>query len=415
MKIQKIMQNIIYLAKAESFAAIGDPGCEGLGTVNMKIYETALRESGQDTFTLVAGDLVPAGTKHFYETVCSITEAVSANDVYVLRGNHDTGEYETYFGKKNYALIAPGFAVIVLDNAKRTFEAEGLELAASILRMPEVRNVVLAFHIPIPNHFIRNSVSEEEFARLRETYSPFRQKVKYFLCGHVHSRFIDTVDEIPLICTGGGGAMIEDVSKEIRACDIDHHIVHFFLDGNDLNFRIQNLTDSVPGPANDSLLREKLEETVKGEMMAHLRYLSFADRARKRGMHQIAALFEALADSEYRHARNFYTISEQPSPYAETPAAYLLTERFEYEKFYPVMAEYAAENHAPLTEQAYRNAAAAEKIHAKLLKEAENPEQYSARTLSVCPVCGYVMEGENVPDRCPICGAPAFTFTRFPS
>ena len=26
----------------------------------------------------------------------------------------------------------------------------------------------------------------------------------------------------------------------------------------------------------------------------------------------------------------------------------------------------------------------------------------------VCPVCGYVYEGENPPEKCPQCGAPGF-------
>ncbi|MGN0614392.1 MAG: NADH peroxidase [Porcipelethomonas sp.] len=29
----------------------------------------------------------------------------------------------------------------------------------------------------------------------------------------------------------------------------------------------------------------------------------------------------------------------------------------------------------------------------------------------VCPVCGYVHEGDSAPDKCPICGAPASKFT----
>lgn len=28
----------------------------------------------------------------------------------------------------------------------------------------------------------------------------------------------------------------------------------------------------------------------------------------------------------------------------------------------------------------------------------------------VCPVCGYVYEGENPPEKCPQCGAPGSTF-----
>lgn len=72
--------------------------------------------------------------------------------------------------------------------------------------MPDVKQVIIAFHIPVPNHFIPNSVSDDEFMRLKNAYGPWKEKVKYLLCGHVHSRFIDLVDGSPLICTGGGGA-----------------------------------------------------------------------------------------------------------------------------------------------------------------------------------------------------------------
>ena len=51
---------------------IGDPGCEGLGTYNMKVYAGALEESGQADMTLIVGDLVPTGTKAYYETICGI-------------------------------------------------------------------------------------------------------------------------------------------------------------------------------------------------------------------------------------------------------------------------------------------------------------------------------------------------------
>ena len=44
-------------------------------------------------------------------------------------------------------------------------------------------------------------------------------------------------------------------------------------------------------------MKEKLEEAVKGELYAHLRYLTFADRAQKRGYEKVANLMRALADS----------------------------------------------------------------------------------------------------------------------
>ena len=413
-KIQKVMQPILQLPEVKSLGVIGDPGCEGLGSYNMKVYAGALEKSAEDDITLIAGDLVPIGNAHYYGSINELTESIAHNDIYVLRGNHDTGEYTEYYGRKNYALIAKEFSVVVLDNAMRTFEEEGLELLKQVLEMEEVRQVIVAFHIPVPNHFIRNSVSEEEFSRLKEAYSSHKDKVKYLLCGHVHSRFEDVVEDIPLICTGGGGALIEDVSEDIRACDVEHHIVHFYMQDGVLRYRFENLSENgYEKERKVSILKENLEKTVANELMAHLKYLMFADRARRRGMEKAANLFEALAASEYHHARNFYSVIENPAPFGESVEKFVPGEEFEYQRFYKMMEEYAEEKEAPLTKQAYAGAAAAEKVHAGLLKEAENIEEFDRATIYVCPICGFVMTGDHIPDRCPVCGGPKRQYEEF--
>lgn len=406
-KFQFISNQIIRLPNVNSMGVIGDPGCEGLGTYNMKVYAGALKESAKDDITLIAGDLVPTGSEYYYKMIRDLTENTAENPVYVLRGNHDTGEYEKHFGKRNYALLMDRFALIVLDNALRKFDQEGLDLLEKVLAMEEVNQAIIAFHIPVPNHFIGNSVSQEEFDRLRAVYEPRRDKVKYLLCGHVHSRFVDEVDNIPLICTGGGGALIEDVSSEIRACDVEHHIVHFYEKEGTLNYRIVNLSeDCYSKERKDEILREKLLETVQGELMAHLKYLMFADRAKRRGMDKIANLFEALAASEYYHARNFYSVLERPKAFLESAKTFIPGEEFEYTYLYRILEEYAKEHQNPLAAQAYAGAASAEKVHARLLKEASDMENFSETSIYVCPICGCVMTGENIPDHCPVCGGP---------
>lgn len=413
-KIVKVTAPVVRLPEVHSMGVIGDPGCEGLGTYNMKVYAGALEESAKDDITLIVGDLVPIGNDFYYKTIQALTDEIAENDVYVLRGNHDTGAYMDYFGNKNYALLMEKFAVIVLDNAMRSFEEEGLLLLSEVLAMEEVHQAVIAFHIPVPNHFIPNSVSEKEFARLKAAYESWKEKVKYLLCGHVHSRFEDVVDGIPLICTGGGGAMIEDVSEDIKACDVDHHMVHFYEEDGDLKYRITNLPDDCYSrERKDKILKEKLQETVQGELMAHLKYLMFADRARRRGMDCIANLFEALAASEYHHARNFYSVLERPAAFSESVETFVPGEEFEYTRLYKMMEEYAGEHQSPLSKQAYAGAAAAEREHARLLKEACDMEMFTKEKIYVCPICGYVMAGDDIPERCPVCGGPKRQYEEF--
>ncbi len=413
-KLQKVTERILRLPEVKSFGVIGDPGCEGLGIYNMKVYAGALEESSKDDITLIAGDLVPAGNHQFYRAISLITEEIAENDVYVLRGNHDTGEYEEYFGFHNYAIIADGFAIIVVDNAMRAFENTGLALVREVLAMEDVERAVLAFHIPVPNHFIRNSVSEEEFERLREAYTPWKEKVKYLLFGHVHSRFVDEIDGIPCICTGGGGAMIEDVSDDIRAWDVEHHIVHFFMKGGELQYRIVNLSeDCYKRERKNRVLKDQLEETVKNEMMAHLKYMIFSDRAKRRGAYEIANLFEALAKSEYHHARNFYSVLERPAAFQESVKTFIPQENFEYEQLYPLMAAYADQQKAPLARRAYAGASVTEKVHAALLSEAQSLETFCKSVIYVCSTCGHVMTGEGLPKRCPVCGSPEKRYEKF--
>ena len=415
-RIQKVEQPIIHRPWVNSMGVIGDPGCEGLGTYNMKVYAGTLEKSAEDDITLIAGDLVPTGNEYYYEEISALTEIIAYNDIYVLRGNHDTGSYMDYFGRKNYALLAKEFSVVVLDNAMRKFETEGLELLKQVLEMEHVHRVIIAFHIPVPNHYIRNSVSEEEFERLKEAYTPWKDKVKYLLCGHVHSRFEDIVDDIPLICTGGGGALIEDVSEEIRACDVEHHMVHFFMEEKELKYRFDDLSENAyDKERNVPMLKESLEKTVISELMAHLKYLMLADRAERRGMERISNLFKALAASEYHHARNFYSVIQNRTPFRESAEAFIPVEEFEYQYFYKMMEEYAVKEHAPLTKQAFLGAAAAEKVHAELLKEASAIEKFDKETVFVCPICGYVMAGDQIPDRCPVCGGPKRQFEVFQS
>lgn len=413
-KMQRIKDRINRLPQVESIGVIGDPGCDGLGTYNMKVYAGALEKSGKNDITLIVGDLVPAGTVSYYNDICYFTETVAENSVYVLRGNHDTGHYRDYFGEHNYALLLKDYTVVILDNATRKFEQEGLDLLEEVLSMDEVKRVIISFHIPVPNNFIKNSVSQEEFDRLKKAYGNNKEKVKYLLCGHVHSKFEDMVDGIPLICTGGGGAMIEDVSDDIKAADIEHHMIHFFSDNGEIKYRFENLWDNCYGrEAKDSILRDQIMDTVQGELMAHLRYLMHADRARRRGLDQLAAIFEALATSEYFHARNFYSVIERPPVFSKAGREFQKTEEFEYKNFYRMMQKYCKDHKLPLAEGAYRMAMAAEQQHAKILENVSDGKKMVNESLYVCPICGHLMTEETKKERCPGCGAPEREYLKY--
>ena len=47
-KMKKVEQQIVHLPGVKSMGVIGDPGCEGLGTYNMKVYAGTLEKSAAD-------------------------------------------------------------------------------------------------------------------------------------------------------------------------------------------------------------------------------------------------------------------------------------------------------------------------------------------------------------------------------
>ena len=96
-------EKVNYIKDMRSFSFIGDPGCDGLGAEIMTIFNLALgRATGNAV--LIGGDIVPNGTKHFYENVMEMIDNSVRKPVFMLRGNHDADDYayETFFGEKDY-------------------------------------------------------------------------------------------------------------------------------------------------------------------------------------------------------------------------------------------------------------------------------------------------------------------------
>jgi rubrerythrin len=153
-----------------------------------------------------------------------------------------------------------------------------------------------------------------------------------------------------------------------------------------------------------------------GESQAHMRYLNFAERARKDGFPNVARLFEAASFSEQIHATNHLKAMEG----IQDTAANLVTaaggEQFEVDDMYPAyMAVADLQGEANASKQMYR-ALAAEKVHFNLYQKASQNasagKDIGETAYYICPVCGFTMEGE-APDVCPICGVKHDLFKKF--
>jgi rubrerythrin len=153
---------------------------------------------------------------------------------------------------------------------------------------------------------------------------------------------------------------------------------------------------------------ENLATAFAGESQANRKYLAFAKQAEKEGFGQVAKLFRAAADAETIHAHyhlgNMGGVHDTLKNLEEAVGG----ETYEYTSMYPPMlAQAQAENHK--SKIAFNYALEAEKVHARLFKQAlealKSGKDLSKMDVYLCPVCGDVEFGEP-PDKCPICGAP---------
>ena len=164
------------------------------------------------------------------------------------------------------------------------------------------------------------------------------------------------------------------------------------------------------------MTKEFLETAFAGESMAHMRYLIFSESAKIEGRPNLARLFAAIAYAEQVHATNHY---RELGMIKETPAnlqTCIDGETYEVEEMYPVHNSAAQFQNEPGAARSTHYALEAEKIHAVMYADAkkivEEGEDIEIGEVSICPVCGYTVEGE-APEFCPVCGAKRESFRRF--
>jgi rubrerythrin len=158
-----------------------------------------------------------------------------------------------------------------------------------------------------------------------------------------------------------------------------------------------------------------LQEAFSGESKANRRYIFFAEKAEKEGYPQVAKLFRAVGEAETVHARNHLNAMDAIGTTKDNLMAASIGEHQEFTSMYPFFIEIAGEEMNERAKRTFDWADKVEKIHygyfeaaLKTIKEGKKPED---ATYYVCQVCGNTVTG-SVPDKCPICGAPAKAFKK---
>ena len=171
-----------------------------------------------------------------------------------------------------------------------------------------------------------------------------------------------------------------------------------------------------------SQTEKNLLAAFAGESQARTRYTFFASVAKKEGYEQISSIFQETADNEKEHAQLFFNhlkggmveiTGAYPAGIIESTAENLKSaaegERFEWGTLYPNFAEVAEKEGFKDAARTFRMVAKVESYHErryrKLLANIEQSKVFK-KDESIkwkCRNCGYVLEGSEAPEKCPVC------------
>ena len=185
----------------------------------------------------------------------------------------------------------------------------------------------------------------------------------------------------------------------------------------------------------NSETKENLMRAFAGESQARNRYTFAAEQAKDQKLHVIEAVLKFTADQEQEHAEVFYNHLKElagenvhmdgsyPVDIYETVLEVLKAaqhnEYEEYDSVYKEFAEKATEEGFPRVAASFRNIASIEKIHGdrfgKLAEQLEQGKLFVSDVVCkwMCLNCGFVFEGKEVPQQCPVCQHDKGFFIRF--
>ena len=178
-----------------------------------------------------------------------------------------------------------------------------------------------------------------------------------------------------------------------------------------------------------SKTEKHLLEVFAGESQARTRYTFFASASKKEDYEQIAAIFEETSDNEKEHAKMFFKhlqggMVEINAAYpagviastAENLKAAAEGEKLEWGTLYPNFAEVAEKEGFSEVARTFRAIAKVEAYHERrYLKLLENVTQGKVFKKDKpikwkCRNCGFVFEGSEAPEKCPVCSHPRSYF-----
>ena len=175
----------------------------------------------------------------------------------------------------------------------------------------------------------------------------------------------------------------------------------------------------------NSETKDNLMRAFAGESQARNRYTFAASQAKKEKLHVIGEVFKYTANQEKEHAEIFYNHlkelagenihvdGEYPVDFSQDVSKLLrMAQHNEYEEHdsvYKAFGEKAKEEGFMQVANSFFMIAEIEKMHGdrfgRFAELLENKGLFMENGITkwICLNCGYVWEGDGVPEKCPVC------------
>ncbi|MBW1807491.1 MAG: rubrerythrin family protein [Deltaproteobacteria bacterium] len=174
---------------------------------------------------------------------------------------------------------------------------------------------------------------------------------------------------------------------------------------------------------------KNLLTAFSGESQARNRYTYFASKAKKDGFVQISKIFEETANQEKEHAKRLFKYLEGGEleitgsfpagvigPTVDNLKGSAAGEHYEHTEMYPQFAKVARDEGFGEIATVFESIAVAEKQHEKRYLdlaaniEADRVFKRPEKVVWRCQNCGYILESNSAPEKCPACDHPQAHF-----
>lgn len=163
---------------------------------------------------------------------------------------------------------------------------------------------------------------------------------------------------------------------------------------------------------SENKVLQHLMDAFAGESQASRKYTAYAKKAEAEGKKNAAKLFRAAAEAETLHAQSHLKVAGKILSTAENLQDAVEGETYEFESMYPEFLKAAEEEGNKQAIRTFTYAMEAEKVHAKLYKEAlEDIDETEEVFYYLCPVCGNIEK--VVPEKCSICNVSGSKFIKY--